>query len=72
MECWKNGPKIDPNLSIPLLMQNQVPQGYEDGEHVKVDLRPESVSQDRQENVEAVKYERIIKSVLKMMEEKVI
>ncbi|KAK3540244.1 hypothetical protein QTP70_028430 [Hemibagrus guttatus] len=40
-ECWKNGPQVDPNLSIPLLMQNQVPQGYEDGEHVKVDLRPE-------------------------------
>lgn len=42
-ERWKNGPQMDSNLSIPLLMQNQAPQGFEDGDTVKVDLRPESV-----------------------------
>lgn len=25
-------------------MQNKVPDGFEDGDHIKVDLRPESVS----------------------------
>lgn len=54
-EQWENGPQCDPNLAIPLLMQNQVPRGFEDGDHVKVDLRPESVSQDGQENIEAIK-----------------
>ncbi|XP_041655593.1 G-patch domain and KOW motifs-containing protein [Cheilinus undulatus] len=44
LELWQNGPQSDKhlNLSIPLLMQNKVPDGYEDGDHVKVDLRPES------------------------------
>ncbi|KAK0138274.1 G-patch domain and KOW motifs-containing protein [Merluccius polli] len=41
-EKWQNGPQPDLNLSIPLLMQNQVPQGFEDGDKIKVDLRPES------------------------------
>uniref|UniRef100_A0A673J8X9 G-patch domain and KOW motifs-containing protein n=1 Tax=Sinocyclocheilus rhinocerous TaxID=307959 RepID=A0A673J8X9_9TELE len=41
-ERWKNGPQMDPNFAIPLLMQNQAPQGFEDGDKVKVDLRPES------------------------------
>ncbi|KAG9270357.1 G patch domain and KOW motifs-containing protein [Astyanax mexicanus] len=41
-ERWKNGTQIDPNLTIPLLMQNQVPEGFEDGDQIKVDLRPES------------------------------
>ncbi|KAJ8411966.1 hypothetical protein AAFF_G00142330 [Aldrovandia affinis] len=41
-EQWKNGSQVDPSLSIPLLMQNHVPGGYEDGDLVKVDLRPES------------------------------
>jgi len=27
-------------------MQNKVPDGFEDGDHVKVDLRPESVSME--------------------------
>lgn len=54
-EQWQNGSPCDPNLAIPLLMQNQVPQGFEDGDCVKVDLRPESVSQDHCENIEAVK-----------------
>ena len=43
-EKWQNGSQPDLNLSIPLLMQNQVPQGFEDGDKVKVDLRPDSVS----------------------------
>ncbi|KAJ3586678.1 hypothetical protein NHX12_013074 [Muraenolepis orangiensis] len=41
-EKWQNGPQPVFDLSIPLLMQNQVPQGFEDGDKVKVDLRPES------------------------------
>lgn len=48
LEQWQNGPQSERNLnlSIPLLMQNKVPDGFEDGDHVKVDLRPESVSMD--------------------------
>lgn len=46
LEQWQNGsqPENVLNLNIPLLMQNKVPDGFEDGDHVKVDLRPESVS----------------------------
>ncbi|XP_066436699.1 G-patch domain and KOW motifs-containing protein [Eleutherodactylus coqui] len=32
----------DQSISIPLLMQNRVPDGYEDGDKVNVSLRPES------------------------------
>lgn len=48
LEQWQNGPQSERNLnlSIPLLMQNKVPDGFEDGNQVKVDLRPESVSLD--------------------------
>lgn len=48
LEQWQNGPQSERNLnlSIPLLMQNKVPDGFEDGDQVKVDLRPESVSLD--------------------------
>ncbi|KAK2851745.1 hypothetical protein Q5P01_008021 [Channa striata] len=44
LEQWENGPQSERNLNltIPLLMQNKVPDGFEDGDHVKVDLRPES------------------------------
>ncbi len=42
-ERWKNGPQMDQNFAIPLLMQNQAPEGFEDGDKVNVDLRPESV-----------------------------
>ncbi|KAK2897324.1 G-patch domain and KOW motifs-containing protein [Channa argus] len=44
LEEWQNGPQSESNLNltIPLLMQNKVPEGFEDGDHVKVDLRPES------------------------------
>lgn len=46
LEEWQSGPQSQSNLklTIPLLMQNKVPEGFEDGDHVKVDLRPESVS----------------------------
>lgn len=46
LEEWQNGPQPQEllNLNIPLLMQNKVPEGFEDGDHIKVDLRPESVS----------------------------
>ncbi|KAM9785722.1 G-patch domain and KOW motifs-containing protein [Neosynchiropus ocellatus] len=44
LDLWQNGPQTETNLnlSIPLLMQNKVPDGFEDGDHIKVDLRPES------------------------------
>ncbi|KAM4018985.1 G-patch domain and KOW motifs-containing protein [Anomaloglossus baeobatrachus] len=35
-------PEGDETVSIPLLMQNKVPDGYEDGDKVNVSLRPES------------------------------
>ncbi|KAG8447821.1 hypothetical protein GDO86_015067 [Hymenochirus boettgeri] len=38
----ENDPEADPTVSIPLLMQNRVPDGYEDGDKVDVRLRPES------------------------------
>lgn len=46
LDEWQNGsqPESLLNLNIPLLMQNKVPDGFEDGDHIKVDLRPESVS----------------------------
>lgn len=46
LDEWHNGTQTERNLnlSIPLLMQNKVPDGFEDGDGVKVDLRPESVS----------------------------
>ncbi|KAM4609682.1 G-patch domain and KOW motifs-containing protein [Polymixia lowei] len=42
LEKWQNESKTDYNITIPLLMQNQVPEGFEDGDKLKVDLRPES------------------------------
>lgn len=46
LEQWKNDAQSERNLnlSIPLLMQNKVPDGFEDGDQIRVDLRPESVS----------------------------
>ncbi|XP_074873580.1 G-patch domain and KOW motifs-containing protein [Carettochelys insculpta] len=41
-EQWESGSKADPNMTIPLLLQNHVPDGYEDGDRVDVSLRPES------------------------------
>ncbi|KAG9335293.1 hypothetical protein JZ751_005397 [Albula glossodonta] len=55
-EQWENGTQADPNLSIPLLMQNQVPEGYEDGDQVKVDLRPESSTDADYESVPVEAY----------------
>ncbi|XP_039631837.1 G-patch domain and KOW motifs-containing protein [Polypterus senegalus] len=37
---WKSGPNVDSNLSIPLLMQNRMPEGYEDGDKLNVELLP--------------------------------
>ncbi|XP_061470264.1 G-patch domain and KOW motifs-containing protein [Rhineura floridana] len=50
-EQWESGTKIDPTFSIPLLMQNRVPDGYEDGEKVDVSLRPESSTEADYEEV---------------------
>uniref|UniRef100_A0A3Q0RNI8 G-patch domain and KOW motifs-containing protein n=1 Tax=Amphilophus citrinellus TaxID=61819 RepID=A0A3Q0RNI8_AMPCI len=57
LELWQNGPKSESlNLSIPLLMQNKVPEGFEDGDHVKVDLRPESSTEADYERVPVEAY----------------
>ncbi|XP_067408291.1 G-patch domain and KOW motifs-containing protein [Emydura macquarii macquarii] len=44
-ERWESGSKADPSLAIPLLLQNRVPDGYEDGSRVDVSLRPESATE---------------------------
>ncbi|KAL1020988.1 hypothetical protein UPYG_G00007310 [Umbra pygmaea] len=56
LEQWSNGDQTDPNLTIPLLMQNQAPQGFEDGDHVKVDLRPESSTEADYDSVPVEAY----------------
>ncbi|XP_019963524.2 G-patch domain and KOW motifs-containing protein [Paralichthys olivaceus] len=58
LEQWENGPQTqtDPNLRIPLLMQNKVPEGFEDGEHVQVDLRPESSTEADYESIPVEAY----------------
>ncbi|XP_078520651.1 G-patch domain and KOW motifs-containing protein [Lissotriton helveticus] len=43
-DIWENGEKVDLNMTIPLLMQNRVPDGFEDGDKVDVSLRPESAT----------------------------
>ncbi|KAJ8259448.1 hypothetical protein GJAV_G00169380 [Gymnothorax javanicus] len=48
--------QADPNLAIPLLMQNQVPGGLEDGDQVNVDLRPESSTAADYESVPVEAY----------------
>ncbi|KAL8181809.1 UNVERIFIED_CONTAM: hypothetical protein K2H54_030061 [Gekko kuhli] len=55
-EQWKSGSKIDPAFAIPLLMQNRVPDGYEDGEKVDVSLRPESSTEADYEEVPVEAY----------------
>uniref|UniRef100_A0A3Q2WNA4 G-patch domain and KOW motifs-containing protein n=2 Tax=Haplochromis burtoni TaxID=8153 RepID=A0A3Q2WNA4_HAPBU len=57
LDLWQNGPKSENiNLSIPLLMQNKVPEGFEDGDQVKVDLRPESSTEADYERVPVEAY----------------
>ncbi|XP_068605940.1 G-patch domain and KOW motifs-containing protein [Brachionichthys hirsutus] len=58
LEQWQNGPQseLNPNLSIPLLMQNKVPDGFEDGDQIKVDLRPESSTEADYEQVPVEAY----------------
>lgn len=48
--------QADPNLAIPLLMQNPVPGGLEDGDRVKVDLRPESSTEADYQSVPVEAY----------------
>ncbi|KAJ6628056.1 hypothetical protein lerEdw1_014717 [Lerista edwardsae] len=55
-EQWERGSKIDPMFAIPLLMQNQVPDGYEKGEKVNVGLRPESSTEADYEEVPVEAY----------------
>lgn len=40
-EKWEDGDKPDPNLAIPLLMQNKVPEGFETDDKLDVVLRPD-------------------------------
>ncbi|XP_047458564.1 G-patch domain and KOW motifs-containing protein [Mugil cephalus] len=58
LEQWQNGPPSESNLnlSIPLLMQNKVPDGFEDGDQVKVDLRPDSSTDADYESVPVEAY----------------
>ncbi|KAG5282279.1 hypothetical protein AALO_G00054240 [Alosa alosa] len=56
LDEWKNGDQSDPNLAIPLLMQNQAPEGFEDGDLIKVDLRPESSTEADYEQVPVEAY----------------
>uniref|UniRef100_A0A8D0KKH4 G-patch domain and KOW motifs-containing protein n=1 Tax=Salvator merianae TaxID=96440 RepID=A0A8D0KKH4_SALMN len=55
-EQWESGLKVDPAFSIPLLMQNRVPNGYEDGDKVDVSLRPESATEADYEMVPVEAY----------------
>uniref|UniRef100_A0A3B4A833 G-patch domain and KOW motifs-containing protein n=1 Tax=Periophthalmus magnuspinnatus TaxID=409849 RepID=A0A3B4A833_9GOBI len=58
LDKWQNGTDSEKhvNLSIPLLMQNKVPDGFEDGDHVNVDLRPESSTEADYESVPVEAY----------------
>ncbi|KAM4572109.1 G-patch domain and KOW motifs-containing protein [Fundulus diaphanus] len=58
LELWQNGPQPERNLnlSIPLLMQNKVPEGFEDGDRVKVDLRPEPSTEADYESIPVEAY----------------
>ncbi|XP_060930801.1 G-patch domain and KOW motifs-containing protein [Limanda limanda] len=58
LEQWENGPQTqtDPNLSIPLLMLNKVPEGFEDRDHVAGDLRPESSTEADYANIPVEAY----------------
>ena len=40
-ELWEDRDKPDPNLAIPLLMQNKVPEGFETDDKLDVGLRPD-------------------------------
>ncbi|XP_062997539.1 uncharacterized protein LOC134408950 [Elgaria multicarinata webbii] len=55
-EQWESGTKVDPAFAIPLLMQNHVPDGYEEGEKVDVSLRPESSTDADYEEVPVEAY----------------
>uniref|UniRef100_A0A8C6SXZ5 G-patch domain and KOW motifs-containing protein n=1 Tax=Neogobius melanostomus TaxID=47308 RepID=A0A8C6SXZ5_9GOBI len=58
LDQWQNGTESDKhtNLRIPLLMQNKVPDGFEDGDQVNVDLRPESSTEADYETVPVQAY----------------
>ncbi|CAL9703437.1 unnamed protein product [Knipowitschia caucasica] len=58
LEEWQNGTETEKHvdMSIPLLMQNKVPDGFEDGDHVNVDLRPESSTEADYETVPVQAY----------------
>ncbi|XP_053376931.1 G-patch domain and KOW motifs-containing protein-like [Mercenaria mercenaria] len=41
LDSWQTHGVVDPNIEIPLLMQNQVPEGFETDERLDVSLRPD-------------------------------
>lgn len=43
LDSWQTQGTVDPDIEIPLLMQNQVPEGYETDERLDVSLRPDGV-----------------------------
>ncbi|XP_018424635.1 PREDICTED: G patch domain and KOW motifs-containing protein [Nanorana parkeri] len=52
----QNDSEAGQTISIPLLMQNRVPTGFEDGDKVNVDLRPESAEVADYETVPVEQY----------------
>uniref|UniRef100_A0A3Q3JPA4 G-patch domain and KOW motifs-containing protein n=1 Tax=Monopterus albus TaxID=43700 RepID=A0A3Q3JPA4_MONAL len=57
---WQNGPQpTEMDVTIPLLMQNKVPEGFEDENHVNVDLWPESSTEAEYESIPVEKGEGI-------------
>ncbi|XP_060074160.1 G-patch domain and KOW motifs-containing protein-like [Ylistrum balloti] len=46
---WEDRGKIDPNVAIPLIMRNKVPEGYETDDKLDVALRPDEVDVDYEE-----------------------
>ncbi|XP_056393633.1 G-patch domain and KOW motifs-containing protein isoform X2 [Hyla sarda] len=52
----QDDPDTDQTVSIPLLLQNKVPDGYEDGDRVNVTLRPESAAAADYEEVPVEHY----------------
>ncbi|XP_043936125.1 G-patch domain and KOW motifs-containing protein [Protopterus annectens] len=50
-EQWNTEVKDNPNLKIPLLLQNRVPDGFEDGDKINVELRPDQSTDTDYETV---------------------
>ncbi|XP_077432397.1 G-patch domain and KOW motifs-containing protein [Vanacampus margaritifer] len=51
LEELQSEANLNLNLTIPLLAQNKVPDGFEDGDHLNVDLRPQPSTDEDYERV---------------------